>query len=322
MPNAPKIFENAIDSIELGIADYQLIPDDKRRVISSVRNIFAGILLLFKSKLAELSKSDDEALLKQNILPKLDGTNIKWVGDGKKTANFQQIQERFENLDIKVDWTALNKIQQYRNNIEHYFDVHDTKITVVSQYITKSFIVICSFIRDYLDVDPKECFSQETWNVFIDEQTVYEGELEEVRKSLSTLEWLNPKFLNIFQGLLCPECASFLIAPTEVHKAAEVCEFRCRSCSSAWTYDELIDIICDSIRGRLPGEPDEPMVYCPECYEKTYNTELQLCLKCEVQGPFICSRCEDVVPSSELMSYEETKMCGYCAYMYEKLRDE
>jgi len=321
MSNADRIFDNAIDSIELGIADYQLIPTDGRRSISAVRNIFAGILLLFKSKLAELSKNDDEALIKQRILPKSDGTHIKWVGEGKKTVDVQQIKERFESLDIKVDWNCLSEIQQYRSNTEHYFDVANTKTDVVGQYITKSFIVICSFIRDYLNDDPKECFSAEVWDVFIKEQTVYEAELRGVHESLETLKWIDPEFLSIFEGLLCPECASFLIAPTETNKAAEDCEFQCRSCSSSWTYDELIDIICDSMKGRLPDDPDEPMAYCPECDAESYSTALELCLKCGTRGPFICKRCDDVVPTSELIVYGETGMCGYCAHMEEKNRD-
>ena len=322
MSNALKIFDNAIDSIELGIADYLLIPTDKRRAISAVRNIFAGILLLFKSKLAELSKNDDEALIKQRILPKIDGTHIKWIGKGEKTVDVQQIKERFKSLGINVDWNCLNEIQQYRNNIEHYFDVKNTKAEVIGQYITKSFIVICCFIRDYFDNDPKEYFSPEVWKVFIAEQTVYEAELKEVHESLDLLHWYDPELLSIFKGLLCPQCASFLIMPTERNKEAHESRFQCRSCSSEWEYDDLADIICDSMNTHNHNELEDSIAYCPECMEESYSTELHLCLKCGVHGPFICSRCEDIVPASELISYEETGMCGYCTHMVEGIMED
>ena len=45
-----KLLQNAINSIEIGIEDYKLSQQDERRIISCVRNVFAGILLLFKYK--------------------------------------------------------------------------------------------------------------------------------------------------------------------------------------------------------------------------------------------------------------------------------
>lgn len=57
------ILQNAIDSIALGIEDYN--SSDSRRLISCTRNLFAGILLLFKHKLAILSPpGSDEVLIK------------------------------------------------------------------------------------------------------------------------------------------------------------------------------------------------------------------------------------------------------------------
>ena len=117
-----EIFKNAINAIELGVEDYELSAKDPRRLQSAVRNLFAGILLLFKSKLAELSQKDDESLLKQKVVPVIQNGEIKWVGEGKKTVDVQQIQDRFKHLNIEVDWTRLNELQNYRNNIEHYFD--------------------------------------------------------------------------------------------------------------------------------------------------------------------------------------------------------
>ena len=101
------ILQNAIDSIELGVEDYKI--NQPKRLLSAVRNFYAGILLLFKHKLASMSHNDDEALLKQRILPVEENGKIVWKGDGKKTVDFQQIQERFESLGIKVDWKRLEK---------------------------------------------------------------------------------------------------------------------------------------------------------------------------------------------------------------------
>ena len=61
------ILQNAIDSIVLGLEDFE--SSDHKRIISCVRNLFAGILLLFKYKLVLLSLPDsNEVLIKQEIL--------------------------------------------------------------------------------------------------------------------------------------------------------------------------------------------------------------------------------------------------------------
>ena len=62
------IIQNAIDSIQIGVEDFQSVDD--RRSVSAVRNIAAGILLLYKEKLCQLSPDDNkELLIKQNIRP-------------------------------------------------------------------------------------------------------------------------------------------------------------------------------------------------------------------------------------------------------------
>ncbi|MGL4779353.1 MAG: hypothetical protein ACRCXN_00780 [Bacteroidales bacterium] len=84
------ILQNAIDSIVIGIEDFD--SSDKRRIISSTRNIFAGILLLFKHKLCDLSPQDsDEVLIKQVVLPSIDelGT-IHCVNQHRKMTRDQR----------------------------------------------------------------------------------------------------------------------------------------------------------------------------------------------------------------------------------------
>lgn len=52
------VLQNAATSIQLGIEDYQ--SEDPRRVISAVRNMYAGLLLMFKAKLELLSPADSD----------------------------------------------------------------------------------------------------------------------------------------------------------------------------------------------------------------------------------------------------------------------
>ena len=158
------ILQNAIDSISLGIEDYEMATIDNRRYISCTRNIFAGILLLFKHKLSELSPTgSDEVLIKQKIMPKIDINSISWVGEGKKTVDVQGIQERFTSLGINVDWKRLKDTQNYRNNIEHYYATASSGS--VQKMISDSFIVIVNFIKDHLEEDPRDLLGSDTYDV-------------------------------------------------------------------------------------------------------------------------------------------------------------
>ncbi|WP_407844631.1 hypothetical protein [Desulfovibrio falkowii] len=97
------IMKNAIDSIQIGVEDFE--NGDERRNISAVRNIVAGILLLYKEKLCQLSPDESkELLIKKYIIPNKDADGkVFFVGKGKNTVDVQSIKERFGSLSIIVD---------------------------------------------------------------------------------------------------------------------------------------------------------------------------------------------------------------------------
>ncbi len=113
------LLDNAIKSIQVGVEDYQNGAED--RLLASVRNIHAGILLLYKEALLRLSPTNsNEVLIKAKIVPTLDGVgNLIFVGSGGKTVDVQQIEERFEQLKITTDWVRFKRITKIRNDIEH-----------------------------------------------------------------------------------------------------------------------------------------------------------------------------------------------------------
>lgn len=141
------LLSNARGSIRIGLEDYS--SSDEDRLVSCTRNLFAGILLLFKHKLSLLSPADsDEALVKEKVRPEFDSSGkVQWVGRGRKTVDFNQIQERFESLGIPVDWERVKKINGFRNDVEHYY----TKLSkdAIRELICDSFIVIRDFLKDY-----------------------------------------------------------------------------------------------------------------------------------------------------------------------------
>jgi hypothetical protein len=64
------LFDNAISSIKIGITDFEDFEDSAEdgRLLSSVRNIYAGILLLYKEVLLRLSPSgSNEVFANSNL---------------------------------------------------------------------------------------------------------------------------------------------------------------------------------------------------------------------------------------------------------------
>src|ERR1035441_5791667 len=99
-----KLLNNAVVSIHIAMQDYDA--PQKGRMLSAVRNLHAGILLLFKEKLRRLSPPDSRDILlmaKSEFIKNAEGKVIS-VGTGRKTVDVKQIQERFENLAVKTNW--------------------------------------------------------------------------------------------------------------------------------------------------------------------------------------------------------------------------
>ena len=180
------ILKNAVLSIQIGVEDYQ--SEDPRRVLSAVRNISAGVLLLFKEKLRSMSPDGtDEVLIKRKVTPHLSANGVIFVGSGKNTVDVQQIRERFKTLGIEVDWRRVDKITRVRNDIEHYCTAESRGR--LKELIADSFVVIRDFLVSQLDAKPGDMLGAETWSVFLEVADVYSAELDECREQMSAVEW-------------------------------------------------------------------------------------------------------------------------------------
>lgn len=238
--NIPElIFENAIDSIELGIEDYVLGSRDQKRYQSSVRNLFAGILLLLKSMLAEISKNDDFSLLYE--------PTSKKRGKHRHTIGYETLIKLLKEQNINIDWQCLKDLHDYRNDIEHYFSAAGS---VVGSYIANSFLLIKKFIEEEWGYDPQECFSEKNWQELLKEEKVHCEEVAKRKKDFDKITWFSPDVERIFLRHRCSACDSDLIRINNEIKAEEditAVSFFCRNCGNQWTYSELAREIADDL---------------------------------------------------------------------------
>lgn len=311
------ILKNAIDSIAVGLEDYS--SPDQRRVISCTRNVFAGILLLFKHKLSLLSSpGTDEALIKQRVLPVLDeSANLEWKGKGSKTVDVQGIRERFESLNIDVDWKRIDKINSFRNDIEHYFS--NLKHEAIRSLISDSFVIINEFIRKHLNEDPKKLLGDAAWAVLIEVNEVYEKEKAECVAALESLEFFDDEVLSAFERYSCSECGSGLITPSARGIEATSTDYKCKSCGRTLPYEEMVseavtDYFGPDVYLSQTDGGNSPLADCPEC-GGIYLYAQGICASCGHTAEHKCQRCFSTIMPEELFA---EPFCGYCAHILSK----
>jgi hypothetical protein len=312
------ILKNAVDSIVLGIEDYN--NPDPRRLVSCTRNIFAGILLLFKHKLAELSPSgSDEVLIKKKVLPRIDPTTgIRWQGEGPKTVDVQQIQERFDSLGISVNWDRVHKINKYRNDVEHYFSRLSQK--TVQALIADSFIVIRDLIRLHLAQDPLNLLGSATWNILISVAEVYEREKQECVEHMKAIDWKYSSLQSALEDYRCEKCGSGLIDVMTTENDRDSSDFTCRSCGEEWSFEKLAplaisDYFAYANYASVKDGGDPATISCPLCGADTYILDEDVCVICEESAERKCRLCSITIPPEEI---DGRGYCSYCAHMMSK----
>jgi hypothetical protein len=233
------LLENAKRSIDLALDDFK--SKSKNRLLSSVRNLHAGILLLYKERLRALSPSDsEEVLLKQRIIPKKNEYgHVHFVGEGKKTVDVQQIRKRFAGLGIPTDWKRFERINDLRNDIEHYYTKLDRDS--IRGMISDTFILIRDFVQNELKRDPMEILGSASWKTLISVSEVYEREKEECIKRLDAINWGSASLAEALYDLQCQQCGSRLLMPTSKSKDISECQMKCRSCGTSESFEQFAE---------------------------------------------------------------------------------
>lgn len=312
------IYKNAVDSIALGIEDYNSA--DSRRLVSATRNLVAGILLLIKHRLAQLSPAGtDDALIKQQVLPIPDGAGgVTWKGKGSKTVDVQQMEDRCTSLGVKVDWKLVQRVVRQRNDIEHYFTTLNQ--AALRSLLADSFIVIRDFLRTELGLEPLAELGADTWSTLTKVAEVYQKERDECLAGLRTVTWLCPEVESAVHDWSCPDCGSGLVDVENPGVAQESVILKCRACGVSLPFDSYGEEI---IEGFYAGENhvsvkdggDPVTIDCPVCNCDSFHLEKNMCLLCGESTELTCSICENSIPASEI---DGSGICGYCRHMMDK----
>lgn len=319
------ILKNAVESIQVGMEDYH--DDDPRRVLSAIRNLYAGILLLFKHKLKELSPDgSDEALLKTKVSPEInpDTGEVTWVGRGKKTVEVGDIIDRLKSLNIGgIEWQRLEDLQKIRNEIEHYYS--QLPVERLKEAVANALHLITQFCEPHLDQQPGVILGQECWDHMLSVATVYDAELKACRDNLESVEWPFDDVAASIPAMRCPACDSQLLKVMDTSAKRDGIEFMCSSCQTQSAYSEVVGA---AISNHMAGwnymnvkDGGEPVTSdCPECGADTFLRSEQACAACFYEQEYTqCEMCEEPLTVED--QWLDGK-CSYCQYKYDKMMAE
>ena len=276
------LLKNAIGSIRVGVEDSR--STDPARLLSAVRDIHSGILLLYKEALRRLSPANsDEVLLMALIRPKLHtGGAVTFVGGGSKTVDVQQIRERFSALEIKTEWHRFDRISKLRNDAEHYYPQATTE--QLRGLISDAFILVHEFVVTQLHEDLKALLGENAWQQMIEISEVYERERRECRKMLESISWELELVRRGVVELECEGCGSGLLQPNKTSGSGKEVELVCRACDRREDGESFkpraIEIALGPDWYLYVDGYETRYVTCPECLQEAYLINERRCESC------------------------------------------
>ncbi|MEJ1128402.1 hypothetical protein V9L20_12535 [Variovorax sp. CCNWLW225] len=329
-----KLLQNALDSIRLGVEDFQRAlgntaeTKDPARTLSAVRNLFAGTLLLFKYRIVSSTDDDDEAekliFIPPEILPFPDDDGgIEWRPAGKfksKTIDVADIKKRFESFEIKADWEAIDRLQNERNHLEHLHP--STTIGAISDFVAALFPMLRDFITSELKKSPPDLLG-ESWTAMLQHHKFYAQTLEECADRWKAAGV--PKGMwSTLEAAVCDDCGSQLLRPSEesIEEEAKVEHhdhtYVCVGCGHS---DDTTELLMKTLEQALVGrrsykEGITEIEDCPSCDHASFVVAERECRWCGHTLDYEnCNVCNEPLG---LDDQDNDGLCSYHHYLFNK----
>jgi hypothetical protein len=324
------LLNNAVQSIQIGIEDFGSL--DPRRALSTVRNLYAGIVLLLKEELRRRSPpGSNDALIKVNTRfeEQSDGS-IRVVGRGRKTVDLAQIRERLTSIGTPLTveqcerlWADLDKFSALRNDIEHHHtEARKEEVKVVIAIATA---LIRPIVADLLKENPQTLLGDDCWTTMLKTAEVYVEQKASCERTLAGVKWSTASLFTAVPFLRCGYCESELIGqndPDNVWQESVI--FHCAACGAEDSVDDSEWLMMAVLEAKGidpyhdPSDPDgAPTATCPECDHDGVVVEEASCALCgwEHSGE-CCAVCGGAVSFED--DAEHAGLCDYHFYIMNK----
>lgn len=333
--DAKKLFDNAIISVQLGLEDFQLAQKSEdaggnpSRALSSVRNLYAGMLLLFKYRIAMSVDSEEDAYQlifnpPMKVLPHPDGKGgVEWIPVGKfksTTIDTYGIKERFDKFGIEVNWPVIEKLQECRNHLEHLHP--QNTLGEVAGFVADLFPLIRDFIVNEIKASPTEVLGHH-WEIMLKHHAFF---LQQQKECLASWEdaGIPEGMVEYLNDCICADCGSKLIkASTEsLDNELQVCDndefqYKCVSCECNSNFKPILIDSFERANFYWIPDGDEPEYEdCASCRNGTFIISEQECRWCgEGLDYNECKFCDEPLGQDDQIN---DGLCAYCYYKYTK----
>lgn len=317
-----KVLTNAVHSIKLGVEDYQLSTSangNPIRAISAARNLFAGVLLLFKYKIATLARSSEHAASliykPHKFKPHTTAEGaIEWKPEFERnnTIDTATIEQYFNGLGISTDWAIVRSLQRCRNDLEHLHPKHP--VEDINKFLLDLFPLLMDFITNEIEENPATLLG-ETWEVMLQNHAFFRRNFDEAWAKWRALGLLDVT-LDLFKTCQCANCGSPLLEPhrDDIQEGWRYDDpefrYRCIACNNS---DSLIKLLEDELKlaKENPFDEEPVIVECDACGHIMFDLQDGSCHLCAYQYRVPrCSGCDHLLEGYEA---ENGTLCDRCA---------
>lgn len=318
-----EIFDNAIKSIVLGIEDFETGTDE--RMLSAARNYYAGLLLLAKECLVRAApKASALEIIGVKFKPKPDGDGgVDHEVVGYATVDLAQLQSRFKDFGLPWPEADINKLQRFRNDIEHYH--LKEPVSALGEAIASSFPMVVDFFN-ILGESPNTELSG-VWGTILEQREAFQKVQKKCLDSLKNVSW--PAEVSELDRMACPNCGSSLVGQSDLdNKDHEHVVGKCYQCDAEIGFRTIMEMIVsasyeDDAYVRVRAGLSSSIADCPFCSANAYveDGEVSICFVC---GGTVSADCERCATRIHVHDYDDDhpELCSYCAHMYEKVMRE
>lgn len=317
-----KIMENAVGMITVGIEDY--LQGSEYRKYSAVRNVYAGILLLYKAYLYRITPENGnqgDLIYSHDSDVDIDG-NLSATYTRKikknKTIGFHEIKKLLKKIGYNVQKDKLNKLNELRCDIEHLYVNKELKNVDEIFYYSTS--LIADFYFKKLNYDPCEDFEEEKWNSLIDRKKDFGERIKSSIKSFSNLQANFPQLEPIIGHMRCQSCRSRILHLAGLSDMPMYSTAICDNCGNKFQLSEIMDKTIEDVYGasdytRVMDGENPIIVACPDCWGNYFSTESGACLACGYEQEYSqCPVCHNPISIDE---QEFNGICARCAHRAE-----
>lgn len=318
-----EIFDNAITSIVLGIEDFETGTDE--RMLSAARNYYAGLLLLAKECLVRAApRADAMEIIGAKFKPKPDGDGgVDHEVVGYTTVDLAQLQSRFKDFGLPWPKADINKLQRFRNDLEHYH--LKEPVSALGEAIASSFPMVVDFFN-ILGEDPQTELAS-VWGTILEQRGAFEKVQKKCLNSLESVDW--PAEVSDLDRMACPNCGSSLVGQSDPdNEDHEHVVGKCYQCGEEVPFEKMMEMVVAAsyeVDAYIMAKEglNSAIADCPECGAPAYveTGETSVCFVCGESVAGECIRCGAGIDVHEY-NWDHPNLCSYCAHISEKVMRE